>query len=60
VAIGATELGTIDMQNEISSLDPDFTTGDHDGNAVVIGIAPCTTAPTPIRRGAAVRNATTV
>lgn len=59
LAIGATDLGTIDMQNEISPLDPDYTTGDHDGYAVVIGIAPRTVAPNPIRRkerGAAVRN----
>lgn len=63
VAIGATELGTIDMQNEISASDPDFTTGDHDGYAVVIGIAPRTAAPNPIRRierGEAVRNPASV
>jgi len=59
VAIGATELGTIDMQNEISASDPDFTTGDHDGNAVVIGIAPRSAPPSPVRRlerGDGVRN----
>ena len=63
VAIGATGLGTIDMQNAISASDPDFTTGDHDGYAVVIGIAPRTVAPNPIRRkerGAAVRNPASV
>lgn len=63
LAIGATDLGQIDMQNEISPLDPDYTTGDHDGYAVVIGIAPKTVTPNPIRRkerGAAVRNAASV
>lgn len=38
VATGATDLGTLDMQNQIADFYPRYTTGDHDGLAAVIGI----------------------
>jgi hypothetical protein len=38
VRIGATNAGTIDMLNAIPAADPSYSTGDHDGQAVVIAV----------------------
>lgn len=39
VGVGAKNEGTIDMDNEIPALDPNYTTGDHDGLAQVIALS---------------------
>lgn len=37
--IGSSNLGLVDMQNQISAANPDYTTADHDGFAQVIALA---------------------